>query len=150
MDEAAMARARERLDAAANGRTAQGDVDAALGRARAQVEALAELAAQLETTLPGRVEDAVREGVRTEAAPVGRQLAEVRGLAGQTIRRLEGLENDLLAERHARVDDLALLVDLISSSWKSVDERLGSLEKSLQSGEGAIVYRIEERRAETG
>ena len=33
------------LDAAANGRTAQGDVDAALERARAQVEALAELAA---------------------------------------------------------------------------------------------------------
>ena len=30
------------------------------------------------------------------------------------IRRLERLEGDLLAERHARVDDLALLVDLIS------------------------------------
>ena len=29
-------------------------------------------------------------------------------------------------------------------------ERLGGLEKSLQSGESAIVYRIEERRAETG
>ena len=66
------------------------------------------------------------------------------------IRRLERIEGDLLSERHARVDDLALLVDLVSSGWKSVDERLGTLERNLQSGEGAIVYRIEERRAESG
>jgi hypothetical protein len=147
MDEAAMARARQRLDEAANGRTAQGDVDAALERARGQIEALAELAAQLETTLPGRVEEAVREGVRVEATPVGRQLAEVRGLAGQTIRRLEGLENDLLAERHARVDDLALLVDLISSGWNGVDQRLARMERKLEGNAGADVYRIEERKA---
>ena len=41
-------------------------------------------------------------------------LAEVRGLMNQLIRRLERVEGDLLAERHARVDDLALLVDLVS------------------------------------
>jgi len=147
MDEAALTRAKERLQAAAESRPAPADVDAALERARAQIEALAELAAQIESTLPGRVEDAVREGVRTEAAPVGRQLAEVRGLAGQTIRRLEGLEGDLLAERHARVDDLALLVDLISSGWKGVDQRLARMERKLESNGGAEVYRIEERKA---
>ena len=147
MDEAALTRAKERLQAAADSRPAPADVDAALERARSQIEALAELAAQIESTLPGRVEDAVREGVRTEAAPVGRQLAEVRGLAGQTIRRLEGLEGDLLAERHARVDDLALLVDLISSGWKGVDQRLARMERKLESNGGAEVYRIEERKA---
>jgi hypothetical protein len=147
MDEAALARAVERIRQAANGRTAPGEVDAALERARAQIEALAELAAELETTIPGKVEEAVREGVRTEAAPVGRQLAEVRGLAGQTIRRLEGLENDLLAERHARVDDLALLIDLISSGWSGVDRRLARMERKLEAGGGAEVYRIEERKA---
>jgi hypothetical protein len=147
MHEAALARARARLQEATDGRTAQGDVEAALERARAQVEALAELAAQFETTLPGRVEDAVREGVRTEAAPVGRQLAEVRGLAGQTIRRLEGLENDLLAERHARIDDLALLVDLISSGWNGVDQRLARMERKLDSNGGAQIYRFDEREA---
>jgi hypothetical protein len=145
MDEAALTRAKERLQAAAEGRPGPGEVDAALERARAQIEALAELAAQIETTLPGRVEDAVREGVRTEAAPVGRQLAEVRGLAGQTIRRLEGLEGDLLAERHARVDDLALLVDLISSGWKGVDQRLARMERKLENNGGAEIYRLEER-----
>jgi hypothetical protein len=145
MDEAAIARAKERLENATNGRPSPGDVDAALQRARTQIEALAELAAQLETTLPGRVEDAVREGVRAEAAPVGRQLAEVRGLAGQTIRRLEGLEGDLLAERHARVDDLALLVDLITSGWKGVDQRLARMERKIESNGGAEIYRIDER-----
>jgi len=145
MDAAAIERAKERLQSAAEGRAEPGDVEAALERARTQIEALAELAAQLETTLPGRVEDAVREGVRTEAAPVGRQLAEVRGLAGQTIRRLEGLENDLLAERHARVDDLALLVDLITSGWKGVDQRLSRMERKLEGNGGAQVYRLEER-----
>ena len=147
MDPAAIARAKERLQSAAESRPEPGDVDAALERARTQIEALAELAAQLETTLPGRVEDAVREGVRAEAAPVGRQLAEVRGLAGQTIRRLEGLENDLLAERHARVDDLALLVDLITSGWKGVDQRLARIERKLEANGGATVYRMDERKA---
>ena len=103
--------------------------------------------------LPGRVEDAVRDGVRTEAQPLARQLAEVRGLSNQTIRRLERLEGDLLAERHSRVDDLALLVDLITSGWKGVDQRLARLERKLEQtgrvpangGGGAMVYRMEER-----
>ncbi len=46
-------------------------------------------------------------------------LAEIRGLLNQAIRRLERLEGDLLAERHARIDDLALLVDLVSSGWRA-------------------------------
>jgi hypothetical protein len=150
MDEAAIARARERLEHATENRVEAADVDAALERARTQVEALAELAANLESTLPGRVEDAVRDGVQAEARPLGRQLAEVRGLANQTIRRLEGLENDLLAERHARVDDLALLVDLITSGWKGVDQRLARLERKLEEtrnghGSGAVVVRMHER-----
>ena len=42
----------------------------------------------------------------------------------QLIRRLERIEGDLLAERHARVDDLALLVDLVSTGWRGVEQRL--------------------------
>ena len=67
----------------------------------------------------------------------------------QMIRRLERIEGDTLSERHARVDDLALLVDLISTGWKSVDQRLARLEENLQSSGGAIVYRIEDRRPES-
>jgi hypothetical protein len=150
VDYSAVERARERLEAAAEGRTAPGDVDAALDRARMRIEELAELAAQLETSLPARIGEAIQEGFRAEALPVARQLAEVRGLAGQTVRRLERIEGDTLAERHARVDDLALLVDLITSGWKSVDNRLAQLETRLNGG--ATVYQMEdaqERRTES-
>jgi hypothetical protein len=147
MDEAAIQRAKERLAAAAEGRVDPSDVQATLERARDQIEALADLAAQIESSLPGQVSQAVRKGFAEEALPVGRQIAEVRGLAGQTIRRLERMEGDLLAERHARLDDLALLVDLITSGWKGVDERLARLEERLDESKGAIVYRIEERRS---
>jgi hypothetical protein len=64
----------------------------------------------------------------------------------QVIRRLERIEGDLLSERHARVDDLALLVDLVASGWRSVDERMGRLEEGL-TRDGAVVYRLEERQA---
>jgi hypothetical protein len=150
VDYEAVERARERLEAAAQTRAQQADIDAALDRARAQMAELAEVANRIESTLPEQVGDAVREGMRAEALPVARQLAEVRGLASQTIRRLERIESDTLAERHARVDDLALLVDLISSGWQSVDERLGRIETAVQEAPGAIVYRLEdaaERRA---
>lgn len=146
MDVAAVERAKERLERAAAGRPEPAELESALVRARGQVEALAEAAAELESTLPARIGDAVRDGVRSEALPVARQLAEVRGLMNQVIRRMERLEGDLLAERHARVDDLGLLVDLVTSGWQSVDERLHRIEEALQAGPGATVYRIEERR----
>jgi hypothetical protein len=146
MDESAIERAKARVANAAEGRPDPAAVEAALERARAQIEALAETTAEIESALPVRVKDAVQEGLREEVLPVGRHLAEVRGLMSQAIRRLERLEGDLLAERHSRVDDLALLVDLISSGWKGVDERLARLERNLESSGGAIVYRIEERR----
>lgn len=146
MHETAFDRARARLAAASGGQPDPADTTAALERARAGIEALAETTADLRAGLPERVGQAVREGVRAEASPVARQLAEVRGLAGQTIRRLEHLDGDLTAERHARVDDLALLVDLISSGWKAVDERLAHLEALFDAGEKAVVLRLEERR----
>jgi hypothetical protein len=144
VDEGALERARERLAGAAMGKAQPADVEAALERARAEIEALAATAAELEASLPGQVGDAVREGIRVEARPVSRQLAEVRGLANQTIRRLERIETELLAERSSRVDDLGLLVDLIDSGWRAVDERLRRIEEALQATRGATVYRIGE------
>ncbi len=107
------------------------EIAAALERARLQVEALAVTADELKVVLPDAVGSALRDGLREEAAPISRRLAEVKGLANQTIRRLERLETDLLAERHARVDDLALLVDLITSEWRGLNERLDRIERAL-------------------
>ena len=147
MDEGAIERARRRLARVAEGRTDPAAVEAALERARAGIEALAETTAKLEATLPERVDEAVQQGLREQVLPVGRHLAEVRGLTAQVIRRLERLEGDLLAERHGRIDDLALLVDLIGSGWRGVDDRLGRIEKSLEASGSAVVYRMEERRS---
>jgi hypothetical protein len=146
VDESAIERAKERLTNAAEGRSDPVAIEAALERARAGIEALAETTAKIETSLPAQVSGAVDAGLREQVLPVARHLAEVRGLIGQAIRRLERLEGELLAERHARVDDLALLVDLVTSGWKGVDERLLRLETS----GGAIVYRIDERRGGSG
>ena len=145
MDDGAIERAKERIDQRAEAAA----LEALLARARDQVDALAAAASALEDTVPSRVGDAIRE----HAQPVARNLAEVHGLMNQTIRRLERLEADLLGERQARVDDLELLVELVSSGWKTVDARLGRveaaigrLEHGLQERGGAIVYRMEDRR----
>lgn len=133
MDGEALRRAQERLEQAAAGRVEPAAVDATLERARAQVEALAAAAAELESSLPSRVGDALQDGLREQVLPVARHLAEVRGLMNQLLRRLERVEGELLAERNARVDDLALLVDLISSGWRGVDRRLERIESALDA-----------------
>jgi hypothetical protein len=149
MDDGAIERAKERLRQRAD--TAA--IDALLERTRTSLEELVSDAEAATAGLPDRVDEAVRGGLRDQVAPVGRNLAEIRGLLNQAIRRLERLEHDSGAERHARVDDLALLVDLISSGWNNVDARLGRiesvltrLEQGLEERGGAIVYRIEDRR----
>lgn len=139
MDDGAIGRAKDRVEQRADGAA----LETLFTRARNQIEALAAAASALGETLPGRVEGVVRE----QAQPMGRNLAEIRGLMNQMLRRLERLEGDLLAERHARVDDLGLLVELVSSGWQSVDARLERLEQGLQQqNRGAIVYRMEDRR----
>ena len=146
MNPVSIERANERLRQAAAGRIEPAAVEAALERAREQVESLAEVAARLEATVPDRVGEAVQTGMREQLLPAARHLAEVRGLTANLVRRLERIEGDLLAERHTRVDDLALLIELIASGWNTVDERLGRLEKAFGVDEGAVVYRIEDRR----
>ena len=122
------------------------DADAALDRARAATEALAETTATLCGSLPEAIGAAVRGGFRAEALPVGRQLAEVRGMQGQLVRRLESLQTDVTAERHARVDDLALLVELLAAGWRSIGERLDRLERALTSSRGnAVVLPLNQR-----
>jgi hypothetical protein len=130
VDEKTLERAKARIAEAASGRVAPAQLEAALERTRAQVEALAAATAELEGTLPEKITAAVHDGLRAEVLPVGRNLAEIRGLLNQVIRRLERLEGDMLAERHARIDDLALLVDLVSSGWKGVSDRLERLERT--------------------
>jgi hypothetical protein len=124
-------RVKARIAEASSARVAPAELEAALERTRLQVESLAVAAADLEATLPEKVTAAVHDGVRAEVVPVARNLAEIRGLLNGVIRRLERLEGDVLAERHARIDDLALLVELVSSGWKGVSDRLEPIERAV-------------------
>jgi hypothetical protein len=144
MDHRALQRAQQRIAEAASGRPEPAVLEAALERSWEQIESLAATAAGLEASIPAEVGAAVREGLRDEVLPVARHIAEIRGLLNHAIRRLERLEGDLLAERHARVDDLALLVDLVSSGWRGVDARLERLEQG-QSSVAAIVEELPRR-----
>jgi hypothetical protein len=136
MDQFALERAKQRIAEAASRRSDPGVLEAVLERSRVQVEALAGAAAGLEASIPAQVAAAVQDGLRTEVLPVARHIAEVRGLLNQAIRRLERLEGEISAERHARVDDLALLVDLVSSGWRGVDARLERLERASEPADG--------------
>jgi len=153
MDRDALERARKRLVEARQGHPPAAELESALDRAREGLESLAQATAELEASVPDRLGAAVQEGMRAEVLPVARNIAEVRGLSNQVVRRLERLLADLDAERRARVEDLALLVDLISSGWRGVERRLDRLERildrlerSLEDRPGASLYRIEDRQ----
>jgi hypothetical protein len=136
MDEQALERARQRIAEARLDGATQARLDAALERARAEVLRLARVADELEESLPKQVGTAVRDGIAREVVPVSRSLAEIRGGMNQALRRLERLEQELLAERNARIEDFAVLVDLVSAGWGGVDRRLRQLEEGI---EGAVV-----------
>jgi DNA anti-recombination protein RmuC len=138
MVEDAYERARQRIADARTARYQDPALEAAVQKAREALESLAQTSAELESTVPERLSSALRDGVRDEVVPVARSLAEVRGLSGQTIRRLERLQTDLDAERRARIEDLALVVDLISSGWRAVERRLDRIERTVDRLERAL------------
>ncbi len=116
---------------ARNGHAENSDTAAAHEHSRMQVEALERVTSDLVAALPEQVGAAVQEGFRREVLPVGRTLAEIRGLLNQANRRLERLEEAVSAERDARLDDISLVVDLVTSGWRNVDERLRRVESQL-------------------
>ena len=85
------------------------------------------------------IREALKDGLREEAAPISRRLAEVRGLSNNAIRRLENIEATLDSERSARVDDLALLVELLTEGWRAMNARLERIEAALQPPETNVV-----------
>lgn len=85
------------------------------------------------------IREALRDGLREEAAPISRRLAEVKGLSNNAIRRLENIESTIDSERNARIDDLALLVELLTEGWRAMNARLERIEAALQPAETNVV-----------
>jgi hypothetical protein len=85
------------------------------------------------------IREAMQASLREEAAPISRRLAEVKGLSNNAIRRLERLEGLIESERNARVDDLGLLVDLLTDGWRAMDARLARIEAALAAEPSNVV-----------
>jgi hypothetical protein len=96
-------------------------------------------AAELEAGLPQGVGSVVYEALRVEVRPVAQHVAELGALFQRMLARLEEVSTGVDDERRDRLQDVALLTELITSGWRSVDRRLARLEQ--------IVARIEAGRS---
>ena len=95
-------------------------------------------AAELEASLPEGVGSVVYEALRVEVRPVAQHVAELGALFERMLARLEQVSTSVEDERRDRLQDVALLTELVTSGWRSVDRRLARLEQ--------IVARIEAGR----
>ena len=86
------------------------------------------------------IREALRDGLREEAMPIGRRLAEVKGLSNNAIRRLAGIEAAIEAERNARLDDVTLLIDLLTEGWRALNARLDRIEAALAAQPSNVVH----------
>jgi hypothetical protein len=77
--------------------------------------------------------EALREGLREEAMTLNRRVAEIKGLSNNTIRRLAAIEATFEAVRNARLDDLALMIDLLTEGWRAMAIRLERIEAALEA-----------------
>ncbi|MGH3034560.1 MAG: hypothetical protein ACRDON_08390, partial [Gaiellaceae bacterium] len=80
----------------------------------------------------------VYEALRIEVRPVAQHMEELSSLFEQMVRRLEQVGADVSVERRERVEDVALLTELITTGWRTVDRRLARLER--------ILARLEEQK----
>jgi hypothetical protein len=105
------------------------DVESAVEVARRELLAtINEATTELEARLPQGVSSVVYEAVRVEVRPVAEHVAEMERLFQHLIRRIHEVE---ARERSERLEDIALLTELITSGWRSVDQRLGRVERML-------------------
>jgi hypothetical protein len=108
-------------------------VEASVELARRQLlESFTQTAAELESRLPEGVGSVVYEALRVEVRPVAQHVSQIEGLVEHLVRRLERLDAGVDSERRERLEDLKLLIELITTGWRTMDARLGRVELILQ------------------
>ena len=113
------------------------DLRTLLARAENHVDELRATAASLEQSLPARVERAVERVLDTHDS--ARRSAEIRDLILELTGRVDQVNRDLLAERLGRVEDLELVVELLSAGIATVREDVAEARAEI----GAIVTGVE-------
>ncbi|HET6849073.1 MAG TPA: hypothetical protein VFH74_09455 [Gaiellales bacterium] len=132
-------------DQAADDRPAMPDLRTILARAETHVDELRSTAAALEESLPARVERAVERAL--SAHPDTRQAEELRELLRGLSRQVEQVNRDLLAERLGRVEDLELVVDLISTGMAALRQDVATVSamvEQVRSGVDGVVDKLDQ------
>lgn len=101
------------------------DLRTILARAESHVDELRSTAASLVQELPAQVEAAIERALDEHST--GKRLAELRMLLRSLAAQVEQVNHDLLAERLGRIEDLELLVDLVSTGFSSVRQDVANL-----------------------
>jgi hypothetical protein len=86
----------------------------------------------------------VYEAVRVEVRPVNENIQAMQFLVDRLVSTLERMGESIEHERQERLEDVALVTELVVNGWRNVDRRLGRLERILerqqrnQPGERAV------------
>jgi hypothetical protein len=106
--------------------------DDAITRAREQLlQAVVQVASELEDP------SSIRQHSEALAVrPLAARMTVMDALFERLAQDLDGIKRELGRARSERLEDLTLLVDLITTSWRSVDQRLGRIERKLERIEG--------------
>jgi len=123
-------------DQPADARPTMPDLRTILARAETHVDELRSTAAALEESLPARVERAVERAL--SAHPDTRQAEELRELLRGLSRQVEQVNRDLLAERLGRVEDLELVVDLISTGMAALRQDVATVTAMVDQVRGGV------------
>jgi hypothetical protein len=114
------------------------DLRTLLARSERHVDELRRSASELAAILPTRVEAAVARALGEDEGGLGRRLDAALDQGAQVTAAVERVERDLLAERMARVEDLEVLVDLVSGGLSALRADLRAVRTEL-AGLQAVV-----------
>ena len=109
------------------------------------LERLRATAAELEASLPEGVGSVVYEALRVEVRPVAQHVAELGALFERLLARVEQVSTSVEDERRDRLEDVALLTELVTSGWRSVSRRRARLEQGVARSETGRSSRREAR-----
>ncbi|HEY3614696.1 MAG TPA: hypothetical protein VGK92_13360 [Gaiellales bacterium] len=107
------------------------DLRTLLARSERHVDELRRSASELAALLPTRVEAAVARALGEDEGGLGRRISHVVDQTGHLSAAVERVESDLLSERMARVEDLEVLVGLVSGGLTSLRADLRAVRREL-------------------
>jgi len=109
------------------------------------------LQAMLQAAGAGAARSGVTSGLRyqsLEIGPLTERMTVLDQLLERLVEDLETARDELRRGRTERIEDLTLLVDLITTSWRTMDQRLNRIERkldrSLQSNGELVAMPIDE------